>query len=200
MSYGKDDHAHTRGVGAVAAFDGSPARQARARLVARALARRDAVMSRHALGRINQTEGDGGGGAGSGGPSRPPPPGRPLPPKPLPPRPVRSTIKLPGTSVVDSVAPSRPTKPPVAPPLPAPPKPPATIVVGSGIVPIVSGGGPKATVTMPDFEPSPDVDIIVDPVPAPAAPSTSTSTSSSSKLLLYAALGMGAWWLLTRKK
>jgi hypothetical protein len=84
MSYTKDDHSYTRGVGAIAAMDAhSPARRIATARAAQIMARRDAIMARHTLGAIDTRggvdkpavdpggtggpAGGSGGGAGAGG-------------------------------------------------------------------------------------------------------------------------------------
>lgn len=226
MSFVKDDHSYTRGVGAVASMDaGSSRRRTAAALGALRMARRDAVMARHTLGRISQTENGGGGGSGGGGSTggggvRPPPLGpvrpsrpgvQPLPPKPVPPkinirdfatirnlaigtrpdvRVVVDPVKLPGAQVVDvKPEPAPPPKDQVLPP----PKT-VTIVASPGIAPLPpkpaapSGGG------FPGFAPEPEIDVTVDAQPVTAPPA-----AKKPNYLLYAALGIGAYWLLTRK-
>lgn len=236
MSFVKDDHSYTRGVGAVAAMDAVSSRRRRAAARGgRRMARKDAIMSRHTLGRIAQIDpGDGGGGSGGGGstgggtrppPTRPPSrlPVRPivgiaLPPKtpikvPIKPgirdvigprldlavgvrgtRPIiADPIKTPGAPVVQVTPDAAP--PPKEQVLP-PPRPVITVVAQPGS-PITGGGrpAPPPPPTFPGFAPEPEVDVEVSTPAAPVVP----AKSSNSKLLLYAAIGIGAYWLLTRK-
>lgn len=205
MSFVKDDHSYTRGVGAVAAMDAvSGNRRRAAARGAVAMARRDRVMARHTLGRINQRdEGDGGGGTSPGlptpprAPVRPPIVGKPpvitIPPKPLPPR-IRDFAVIPtkGILVKDpgSVIPTAPTADGGS-VVVVPPKSTVTITPGAATPMPVP---PRPTYTppsMPDFESMPDITIDTSAEPAPA---------KKSNVLLYAALGVGALWLLTRNR
>ena len=78
MSFVKDDHAYTRGVGAVAAVDAaSPTRRMAVARAAKVMARRDQLMSRSTLGKVMLTSavhadkvgpGPTGGGIGGGRP------------------------------------------------------------------------------------------------------------------------------------
>lgn len=231
MSFVKDDHDYTRGVGAVAAMDAvSSARRRAAARAAVEMARRDAVMSRHTLGRISQTSTNGGGGGGTvtggGGrpgtprppgrtpvfpPGRPRPPGKPLPPKPVPPRPLpfrprgldvasvaikeKLQVKSPGS--VLPPPPPAPTKADVVAEK-TPVKAPVTIVAGGSGTSWTSGAGAKTPVAPIDMGP-PMPEITDMPPEAPAPTSAPPTSKPKGGLLLYAALGIGAWWLLTRK-
>ncbi len=210
MSFVKDDHKFTRGVGAIAAMDAVSSKRRRAAARAGvAMARRDGIMSRHTLGRISQTETSEGGGTGpsgssssggSGGtyvPPRTPIPPRPtgtlpLPPKPLPPRlPVRIglrpdavLVKTPG-----SIVPTAPT-PDGGSVIVVPPKG-STIVVGPPAPSAPTTRPPITPMPMPEFEETPDFSVVVDPVKA---------ASSSSKYIVYGLIGLGALWFLKNRK
>lgn len=202
MSFVKDDHKYTRGVGAIAAMDAvSPARRRAAARGAVAMARRDSVMARHTLGRINNEEQGGGGGGGGGSTPTPPrPPGRPpigRPPVfPVKPRPIRNdlailpvkgiVVKDPGTVLPPVVTPPIVTLPP--------PREPVKPLPGTPWTPPTIGPKPAPpTFDMPQFDSMPDVELtVVEPAPQAAA--------RSSNLLVYAVLGAGALWLLTRNK
>ncbi len=172
---------------------------------------------------------DGGGGSGGGGGGgttggggrgpvrpgrpglggrRPLPPKKPLPPKPVPPRfPIRDLsairngklqVKLPGavlepvkggaadtktgTPITQTAQPAAPTKPQVN-------------VVAGGASTWVSGsggGGKVAPEAPPDMPPD-------EPELPPDAPIQTAPAKPKSNLLMYAAIGIGAYWLLTRK-
>lgn len=216
MSFVKDDHSFTRGVGAIAATDAaSPRRRMAAARAAVVMARRDAVMARSTLGRaplitspatgqfgirtleVDQFGRGAGGlkphtpGGGGGGPTPTKPPGGR--------RPIRVPVKVsadgkltkfPG-SVLTAPSDDRPLPP--APPLPAPPsattKPTVTIVAGGSSGP--SGGGGRGGAAPPPPEPFPDAEVMeTEFAPEP------TAAKPTNKLFLYAALGLGAWLLL----
>jgi len=202
VSFVKDDHSYTRGVGAVAAMDAVSSKRRRAAAAgARVMARRDAVFARHTLGRINQEAGDGTGtGAGGGVPTKPTIPVRPI----LTASANRlAQMKNAATLVKDPGAPLA-TDPirTLPPPLPVytPPAPAPTPPKNTGVVPPLVGTStpwvpPKPpTYTPPDMtiEEIPDVTIETAPEPPPA--------KKSNSFLLYAAIGAGALYLLTRNK
>lgn len=206
MAFVKDDHSYTRGPGAIAAMDASsPARRLAAARAERALRMRE-ILTQGAIETGQEAAF-----------SRPaPPPPRPRPPggKPLPPRrplpfrpkgldvvggkiavPSKLTVKLPG-SVITPPSPGEVKPTQTATPTTAPTKG-QTVIVGGG-----SGTSwtapPRAPVAMPDNAPpawAPEPEEASPMTTAPAAP----EKKPPSKLLLYAALGIGAWWLLTRK-
>jgi hypothetical protein len=207
--YVKDDHSYTRGAGAIAAMDAvSPARRRAMARAERALAVRELLTA----GAISETGQE----AAFSRPAPKPPirpfPGRPRPGKPLPPgRPFRPAkgvdsrfelkqIKSPGSVI----GPSKATEPKatistISPTttstaLPTPPKSPVTIVAGgSG----ASWTSPARAAAMPSDNPPPPWA----PEPEDEAPATAAAPpKTSGKLLMYAAIGIGAWWLLTRKK
>lgn len=204
MAFVKDDHSFTRGPGAIAAMDAaSPARRLAAARAERALRVREALTQ----GAIETGQ--------EAAFSRPPPPPPRPGTKPFPPRrpglvklPVRpkgldaggrlgvrpELIKLPGTVITPPKAgETKVTQ--TATPTTAPTK--QTVVVGGGSGTSWTAPASKAGAAMsvdnqpPDFAPEPEET----PAAAPAA-----AKPPSSKLLLYAAIGIGAWWLLTRKK
>jgi hypothetical protein len=218
VSFVKDDHSFTRGVGAIAATDAaSPRRRMAADRAALVLARRDAVMARSTLGRapvitspatgqfgIRTLEvdsfgrGAGGlkphtpGGTGGGRPPGKTPGGKGdrVPGKPT--RPLREVdgklTKLPGSVLT---APSDDRRPPPTPSRDADAtkstKPTVMIVGGGGSSP-GGGGGGRAT---PPPELFPDAEVMeTEFAPEP------TAAKPTNKLLLYAALGLGAWLLL----
>lgn len=208
MAFVKDDHGYTRGPGAIAAMDAtSPARRLAAARAERALRVREALTQ----GAIETGQ--------EAAFSRPPPrPARPRPGKlpihrlPFRPKdiaggklsvPVRpGMVKLPGSVITPpkagEVTPTQ-TATPTSAPISAPTKAPVTIVAGGSGTSWVSGAAAKTPAAPVDNQPPPWAP---EPEPeqavatAPAAP----AKKPSSKILLYAALGIGAWWLLTRKK
>ena len=212
MAFVKDDHGYTRGPGAIAAMDAaSPARRLAAARAERALRMRE-VLTQGAIETGQEA-------AFSRPPPSPPPRppgGRPMPPRrPLPFRPkgldviggkiavpTKPTVKLPGTVITPptrgEVKPTQTATPTLSPtPLPLPPKTVTTVV----------GGGSGTSWTAPPRTPPPGMDLENPPpawapepeIAAPAAPTASPAKPASSKILLYAAIGIGAWWLLTRK-
>lgn len=227
MSFVKDGDSRTRGVGAVAAMDAaSPGRRLAAARAARALARRDALMSRSTLGRAPLLTSPATGGTygarsidvdpfgrGAGGLKQPSGPtgggGRPLPPKPKPPTlPGRGglfagrIVKSPG-SVIDT----EPTKGSTGTKAPFTSTEPTKGSTkgstssgggggsgGGGSGGGGSGGGANVGPLEPLPEEPPAPEEPTPPAPEPAKPKT------SGNLLMYAALGVGAWWLLTRTK
>jgi hypothetical protein len=207
----KDDHSYTRGVGAVASMDA--ASSARRRAAARAeleMARRDRIMSLGATwaARVIPTRmttkststietGQ------ESAFSRPPP----VPPKtiPLPRRPrgldaIGVKVKLPG-SVMPTRAETKVSTVTTAPPASSstaalpPTKAQVSIVAGGSGTSWVSGAS-KASASAPEMDNPPPP---FAPEPEPTAPSA-PSPKTSSNLLMYAALGIGAIWLLTRSK
>lgn len=227
MSFVKDDSSRSRGVGAIASIDmGSPRRRLAAARAGRALAQRDAVMARSTLGRVplltspatgtygttlkQPTGPSGGGGAPPvvtvGEKWSPTTTKSYTPPPASPPAPLRST-KLPGsvataetkngrTTVVNGsgsvdVKPTAPLK------SDAPPSKTTTVIVGGGGGAPWTGVGPAAPAPMvvPPLDPMPEL-----PDDGELAPSTApTKPKTSGNTLMYAALGIGALWLLTRE-
>jgi len=203
MSFVKDDHAFTRGVGAVASMDAaSPRRRLAAARAARQLARRDAVMALGAMRAGMQPTY-----APDPTPDPTPPPsrrGRPstmMPPRArkVPSRPTMmpGIIKYPGSAI--PIAPTAPTAP-------------STTVIGGGSgTSWTAPSSPGIGVPSPDSpatDASPDLtttDSASPDLTTPAAPdattpaSTTPAPASSNKLLMYAAIGVAAWWFLLRK-
>jgi hypothetical protein len=226
VSFVKDDHGYTRGVGAVASMDAaSPGRRLAAARAARELARRDALMAASTMGRAPLVAtslatksfgarsievdhfGRGSGGlkqpSGPSGGGRLPP--KPLPPRPLPPRkPPRGPlfdyragrmVKSPG-SVIDA-EPTKGTAAPITGATKGATKEPVRSYGGGGGGGGSSGGGSSANVG--PLEPLPS-DVPAEEEEAPAAPAAPAAPpKTSSNLLLYAAIGVAGWWLLTRK-
>lgn len=222
MAFVKDDSGYTRGVGAIASMDaGSSRRRRAAALEGLRMARRDRVLALGAIRRdvetiappqrsttttrTQQTSTIETGQESAF--SRPPPP---VPPKiklPFRPKgldlvradvrfPVKPTIKLPGTVIEppkDGIKPTQSSGQPA--PTPAPTKPSVTIVAAPGIGPISSGSAKPPAPSMDENAPPPWADEPpVDTTPAPAA-----SSAKKPNYLLYAAIGIGAYLLLTRK-
>lgn len=219
MSFVKDDHGYTRGVGAVAAMDAaSPGRRLAAARAARELARRDRLMAASTLGRIRQDGEDRGGGGGghpaphgrgpqprpggpssedtargprgSGRPTHGKPPGHHGKPHGKPARFGKGglidagiLVKSPG-SVLDtgmnltkgSETKGAATKEP-------------TRSYGGG------GGGSSGGANVGPLEPLPLQPEEEETQPAP----TVVPVQKPANLLLYAAVGVAGWWLLTRK-
>ncbi len=225
MSFVKDDHSFTRGVGAIAATDAaSPRRRMAADRAALVLARRDAVMARSTLGRapvitspatgqfgIRTLEvdsfGRGAGGlkphtpGGTGG-GRPMPPGRTpggkgdrVPGRP-PTRPLRDVDgKL--TKFPGSVltTPSDDRQPP-----PPPSKDADATKSTKPTVTIVGGGGGGSSPGGGGggggrATPPPELFPDAGVMETEFAPEP-TAAKPTNKLFLYAALGLGAWLLL----
>jgi hypothetical protein len=207
----KDNYSYTRGVGAVAAMDAvSPVRRRAAEQAARASARRDVVLAMGAM-RSDGTA------RSIDEPIRPPRPTRP--PGTPPPRPTTSPllaaantrltsggrksapaelIKLPGTVITPptggETAPTQSAVPTAAPVQPPPVRPDVTITAGGG----TSWTAPpraELTSTLPGA-PEVDADLVV----APPAQATHAPPTSTKKLAVYAAIGIGVLWYLTRSK
>ena len=196
MTFVRDDHRYTRGVGAVAAFDrATPARRVAAAREEMRMRRRDRKMSKSTLGMINQRDQSDSGSGGTGGGGRPSTPSTPIPPRPphrfnVPGiRGGKAIVKSPGSVIADPVLPPR---------LPPPTRPPPTLIVGTGISPISTGGGARPAASLPDFGPTMEIPEIEEQPTGPT--SVAPSAPPTNKLLMYAAIGLGAWWLLTREQ
>lgn len=211
MAFVKDDHSYTRGPGAIAAMDAaSPARRIAAARAERALRLRE-VLTQGAIETGQEAAF-----------SRPPPPPRPgkgrhpfprPPHRPLPGKvklPVRPkgldviggridggklTVKLPG-SVIEPPKTGGASATQTATPTTAPTKG-STVIIGGGSGTSWTAPSSKAGAAMSVDNPPPE--FAPEPEEAPAQPAPAAKPASS-KVLLYAALGIGAWWLLTRKK
>jgi uncharacterized membrane protein YgcG len=214
MSFVKDDHSFTRGVGAIAAMDASsPRRRLAAARASRMLARRDAILARSTLGAAPMQGRPGAPvlgmpGAEVGYNDRPNTPGGTplpgysgwrgggrLPPRPLPPPP-RSFGQRAGAAQVRQKLPGS---------VIAPTTTDATSQAGGGGGGGSSGGGGGGSsgggggggsggggggdVPGADLGPTDELDLPADDQPPTAA-------APSSKLMLYAAIGIGAWLLL----
>lgn len=206
MSFVKDDYSHTRGVGAVASMDAaSPGRRLAAARSARELARRDVVMASRTLGAPIETGQES---AFSRPPTPPPrPPGRPPGGKPRPPRfprprPFdvfgmrgRPMVKSPGSVIDTGTTPPAPTSPTTKTPTKGASKEPSRSYGGGG----GGGGGGSSgggSANVGPLEPLPDEPAVPEEPPHPAEP---PKPKTSGNLLMYAAIGVGAWWLMTRK-
>jgi hypothetical protein len=199
VSFVRDDHAYTRGAGAIASMDAvSPARRRSMARAERALAVREALT----VGAIETGQ--------EAAFSRPPP----KPPRPFPGgRRVPFRVKgleagfRPGTKFVKSpgsvIGPTKEPEPKAT----IEPKAISTALPTKGTTTIVGGGsgtswtsGAKARsaaqIEMPPPEQLPEM-----PEEAPAAPiaAPTPKPKTSSNLLVYAAIGAAALWFLTRK-
>jgi hypothetical protein len=214
VSFVKDDYGHTRGVGAIASMDAaSPARRRAAARAAVEMARRDAVMARHTLGRLTLPLFH----------SQRPAPRlvkAPIPAAwfqpnlaPAPTRlPIRPGLDFSATTVQNlqikspgSVLPPKTT----APTLPvdlltkavvtSTNKAPTTIVAG-GSSTWTAGKAAPAAANVGPIEPLPEMPPDEPPLPALDPAAAPPPRKTSGNLLLYAALGVGALWFLTRSK
>jgi hypothetical protein len=225
MAFVKDNDKETRGVGAIASMDAtSPARRIAAARSAYELARRDRVMSMHTLGAIKQTTGTVTGRVPAKRPAVVGPfattaeiPRKSKPPlhvpPPLPRRAFSTTTttdprlskqfstlpKLPiATDAVFVKSPGSVIAPPtgVAPVLTALPPPPKPVVaiVGGGASTWSLASKLPAPADLPPMEPLPDL-----PDEAEVQLTPASAPKTKGNLLMYAAIGAGVLWLLTRK-
>ena len=196
----KDNYSYTRGVGAVAAMDAvSPTRRKAASKSALAMARRDALMAMSAM----RADGTAPKLSVSSGKSVPIETGQesafsrtPTVPKvllvPTKPAVAPELVKLPGTTITPpkpgDTTPTQGIVSTAAPPQTTPtPAPTTTIVTGGSGTSWVAPQRKLQPVAMPAMQ----------AVEVPE--SMASGQGSSNKTLLYIALGIGAWWLLTRK-
>lgn len=229
MPYVRDKNANTRGAGAIAALDGIGRKGGHAAHASRQLDRARAAAVMGALGKIHMDDRDGPTTGGGGSPTRRPVPtmrpGTITPTtdkypgmRPRAPQPHRPVPPRPGTMRPPPVVPSRPrpmtpagpiipggrvivpprTRVQVGPPPTKPPIPVTTATPTPASVPSSSssGGGGGGTWTPPSSQAEPDFDM---PPAEEATPEVAPEASKKPNLLLFAAIGLGAFLLLRRK-